>query len=60
MVGYELSGQIATRDGSEDNGAWRSGFIILDKPTVAGSIRVSGVRRTDEATDFTREEMKTN
>ncbi len=56
MGGYEFSGQIAASDGSEGNGALRAGFIMLDKPTVAGSIRVSRVCRTEEGTDSTRSE----
>ena len=41
---------------SEGKGALRADFIMLDKPTVAGSIRVSRVRRTEEGTDSTRAE----
>lgn len=58
MGGYEFPGQIVASDGSEGNGALRAGFIILDKPTVAGSIRVSRVHRTEEATDSTRVETE--
>ena len=51
MGGYNFPGQIAARDGSEDNGSMGVGFIVLKNPKATGSIRVG---RTEEGTDSTR------
>ena len=54
MGGYDFPGQITTIDGSEGIGTMGTDFIVLDNPTVRGSVRVV---RTEEGRDSTRSEM---
>jgi hypothetical protein len=54
MGDYNFPGQIAVRDGSEDNGVMGADFIVLGNLGATGSIRVV---RTEEDTHSTRTEM---